>query len=170
MIKELTNEDITKHKGLVIKIISKWRKAGIPNDDLIAVANQGLMKAYKNYDSSKSAFSTYASRIIYNELADYVRHHDKLTKNHVYLDPQETSEDKNDLISVLGGTIEFSTDEIDAEKVFKFVQGKKKDILYRRFLLQETYPEIAQVYGLTVQRVEQIVGEALEDIRQASKK
>lgn len=42
-------------------------------DDIFQIGCMGLMKASKYYDASKSRFTTYASRFIYNEISMFYR-------------------------------------------------------------------------------------------------
>ncbi len=161
----IKDSDISKHRGLIIKIISKWRKYGIPNEDLIAIAEGALMKAYRNYNPAKASFATYASKVIVHELADVKRKYDKLVNSHVYLDPTSGGTDANDLISVLGGTEELNTDSLDAVKLLNKLSGRDRDIVEYKYIKEYSLAEIATLYEISDKRVHQIIESALEKIR-----
>lgn len=58
---------ILEHRGMVYKIAQKFY--GVEMEDLLQAGFLGLIKASKNYDSSKCAkFSTYAYQYIYGEM------------------------------------------------------------------------------------------------------
>ena len=62
-----TNELIETHMGLIKKIANKFYNCS--REDLIQVGVIGLLKAYQNYQDTKSAkFSTYAYPYIFGEM------------------------------------------------------------------------------------------------------
>ena len=62
-----TNELIDAHMGLIKKIANKFYN--VSREDLIQVGVIGLLKAYQNYQDTKSAkFSTYAYPYIFGEM------------------------------------------------------------------------------------------------------
>lgn len=76
-IAELTDEDITKHRGMVYKLASKYirqvRDPAIDFDDLLSEAYLALTKAYERFDPSKGfAFSTFAFTTVSGYLQSFI--------------------------------------------------------------------------------------------------
>ncbi|GIO90761.1 sigma-70 family RNA polymerase sigma factor [Paenibacillus lactis] len=73
----LTNEDITKHTGMVYKLAGKYfrqvRDPAIDFDDLLSEAYLGLVRAYERFDPGKGfAFSTFAFKTIAGYLQSFL--------------------------------------------------------------------------------------------------
>lgn len=67
------NELITSNLRLVLLIVSKFTYQNVSIEDLIQVGNIGLIKAVDNYDfDNQFAFSTYAYKIIKNEILNLI--------------------------------------------------------------------------------------------------
>jgi RNA polymerase sigma factor (sigma-70 family) len=76
-VAELTNEDITKHNGMVHKLAGKYfrqvRDPAIDFEDLISEAQYGLIKAYERFDPDKGfAFSTFAFTTVSGYLQSFL--------------------------------------------------------------------------------------------------
>lgn len=65
--------NLAEYDGLIFSIIKDYVKY-FDKDDLLQVGREGLVKAYKKYDSSRNIkFSTYAYKYILGEVAKYIR-------------------------------------------------------------------------------------------------
>lgn len=73
-------EVISSCSGLVYAIINKYFKS-YSSEDLYQVGVMGIIKAFDNYKSDKTAkFSTYAYKYIYGEIYAYINNNNKILK------------------------------------------------------------------------------------------
>ena len=78
-------EVILKNSNLIYSIINKYTKY-YDVDDLYQTGVIGILKAYKNYDSSKNCkFSTYAYTYILGEVLKYVNNNRNIKLSSEYL-------------------------------------------------------------------------------------
>lgn len=87
--KEMMNKEeeevILKNSNLIYSIINKYTKY-YDVDDLYQTGVIGILKAYKNYDSSKNCkFSTYAYTYILGEVLKYVNNNRNIKLSSEYL-------------------------------------------------------------------------------------
>lgn len=70
-------KSINENENLIHQILKKYK--GIVNysafdyEDLFQEAVEGFIKAYKTYDKSKGEFSTYATTVIRNKIANFIK-------------------------------------------------------------------------------------------------
>ena len=84
MTKDEINDLIINNQKLAYEIVHRYRekvKAFIEYEDLKSIALLGLVKAANTFDSSKgNTFSTYAFRVIENQILMQIRKDTKLNK------------------------------------------------------------------------------------------
>lgn len=78
MTTQETEQTIISNEKLVRFAINKYHPNFIGDDDVVQAGRIGLWKACANYDSSKSKFSTYATRCILNEIKAELRSRTKV--------------------------------------------------------------------------------------------
>lgn len=80
------DELIKKHFGLVVSVAKKFVKSYNPEllDEYIQLGRIGLLKAIRNYNEARGAFSTFAWKCIKNEILSHVQREQKHTMT--YLD------------------------------------------------------------------------------------
>ena len=72
--KELRDELVAAHLGLVEYLARRFSNRGEPLDDLIQVASVGLLKAVDRFDPERGVeFSTYATHTVVGELKRHFR-------------------------------------------------------------------------------------------------
>lgn len=111
----LENEIIVLNLNFALHKASKYRHTSVlEEDDIITAAYTGLMFAVRTYDSSKAQFSTYANRVIENEINDAIRKaaRKKNNLNAVSLD-QEVFSDSSSTSALL--RIDTLADSVDIE-------------------------------------------------------
>ena len=85
MMNKEEEEVILKNSNLIYSIINKYTKY-YDVDDLYQTGVIGILKAYKNYDSSKNCkFSTYAYTYILGEVLKYVNNNRNIKLSSEYL-------------------------------------------------------------------------------------
>lgn len=66
---------------LVLSIVSRYRRSGIENIELISVGTSGLRKALRKFDYARGfRFATYATWYVHQSVSDYVRRQKSLTR------------------------------------------------------------------------------------------
>ena len=192
---EKAREKIIKnHLLLVVKQARKFANKGVPMADLIGEGNCGLIKALDNFDPTKGVFSSHALKWIRASIIRNCMHNNRVVrlpenvselmrterwKGESY---GEVSIDmSNDEGDTLADDIPDTTDfnpfaneesiikKNKVERLLSFLKTRDADILrdcYGIGLEEEmTTEEIAEKYGLTTTRVNQIKAQSSKLIR-----
>jgi len=94
----MINTIINDCDGLIYSLASKYKNS-YNIEDLYQVGCIGVMKAYKNYNSSyKVKFSTYAYNYILGEIVDYIRKDRNIKVSNDYYDIYKRYEKTRDLL------------------------------------------------------------------------
>ena len=65
---------IELNKGLVKKIVLRFKDRGVEEEDLMQIGTIGMIKAVRSFDSDRgTCFSTYAVPLIFGEIRRYLR-------------------------------------------------------------------------------------------------
>lgn len=88
-------EYVIKNEALVHFVAKKFQNTRIAHDELVDIANLGLVKALNGYRKNKGVkFSTYAHNCMYNEILFFLRKEKKHRENTVSLsNPVTTDKD-----------------------------------------------------------------------------
>jgi DNA-directed RNA polymerase specialized sigma subunit len=148
------------HIGLLKSIVSSFDKSCNPVDsEFFPIACIGMIKAISTFDSSKSKFSYWATKIINNSILQEIRKTKPLPKPlpNSNLDdlPLDSQNSPLDLIPLL-------TNDCGNET---HLELENKRMLVRHYLDGVSMAEIAREVGLTRERIRQKVNKAIEFIR-----
>ena len=152
---------------------ARIHKSIIPNieyDDAFGIAQIALIKAAARYDPSKGAFSTYVAKAVRNEFIVELNKSNAMYRVPIckiaYLQAPINGDD-----ITFGDTIadddrtDDLMDTIMLQQALTTVTGREKDILVRYYCLQQSTPHIAKFYGVSHQRITQILTSSLLKIR-----
>lgn len=154
---------IRDNDKLVYHIISRRFPSLTQDEDVVQAGMIGLWKACRDYDPSKGAFSTCVCAYIIHEI------HKELEMRNEY--------QKFGAVQSLNEIVENPDGSSDMQELINFIPDKPDDVSGREydfsalrskfssrdngiFMLRAqdyTYEEIARIYGLSKQRVDQII-------------
>lgn len=78
---------------LALHIAKRWaERTGMDMDDTVSAAEYGLVKAARGFDPDRGRFSTYAGRIMENEIRMELRKHSRRSREMHLEDPIEGAE------------------------------------------------------------------------------
>ena len=78
---------------LALHVAKRWIEVtGMDRDDVISAAEYGLVKAARGFDPDRGRFSTYAGRIMENEIRMELRKHSRRSREMHLEDPIEGTE------------------------------------------------------------------------------
>lgn len=87
--KKLVEENIP----LALHVAKRWiERTGMDRDDAVSAAEYGLVKAARGFDPDRGRFSTYAGRIMENEIRMELRKHSRRSREMHLEDPIEGTE------------------------------------------------------------------------------
>jgi RNA polymerase sigma factor (sigma-70 family) len=185
---------IKNHLLLVVKEARKFANRGVPMADLIGEGNCGLIKALDKFDPSKGVFSTHALNWIRASIIRNCMHNNRIVKlpenvselmrtdrwkgeNYGEVSIDMTNDEGDTLADDIPDTTDFDP-FVDEESIIKknkverllsFLKSRDADILkdcYGIGLDEElTTEEVAEKYGLTTTRVNQIKAQSSKLIR-----
>ena len=187
-------KNIDKYVGIIHFIINKLRKKQhdyhpIDKEDLFQYGMIALLKAFKTFDANKGKFSSYAYRIIHNDLINYLLINRSLIKIPYWVN-KKTIRDEDNYSNVknpvslntfinssnIEGKIEYidtledrSVVDMDKrlyiEEAISTLSPKKRDILYKKLYYNKTFKEIGFEMNISKQRVQQIYKEMLMELK-----
>ena len=122
-IKEMSCEDVCVHfQKLVYKISHKWRTYEF--DDISQIAYIGLIKAYKKYDCKREvAFLTYATKVMENEILQFLRKDRKTIPTESLQD--EVSENGKETIDLIGDNVNYEELVLNKVVINKMMKNLK---------------------------------------------
>lgn len=176
--------DITPHIPLVHWVANRYvRHAAryrIERDDLVSAGTLGLIRAGRKFDPDVGCtFSTYATVWIRSFIGRYLDDHARMVRIpvHVVSDaekraalPPERLVRPDTLDSPAFGSEPGAADEAlqrrDVERLIDSIESERTRRMVRLYYLQElTLREIGDEFGLTRQRVEQLIAKGLREMR-----
>lgn len=146
---------IEENMNLVYFTINKYFPKYSNDEDMIQCGMVGLCEAAESWDESKSLFSTYATRCIYNDITAELRRRRKHPFPSLSLDYEySTSDGAVPMSEFLQGDEDVQF--VDIQGVIERLSPREQDVfgLLRNGLNQT---EIGEIYGLTSNRINQIV-------------
>ena len=169
-------EKLIEHNlRLVAHIVKKYQNQTDDKEDLISIGTIGLIKAIDSFSPDKGTkLATYAARCIDNEILMLFRSTKKMRNDVSLYDPIGYDKEGNEicLIDVVKDENKDLNDIIiqqlafeKIEKILKSLTQRERDIIVRRFGLEnheeETQQEIAKSYGISRSYVSRIEKRAL---------
>ena len=176
--KEARNKLIEHNLRLVAHIVKKYDNKKESIDDLISIGTIGLIKGVDSYSPSKNIrLTTYAARCIENEILMFYRADKKNSKNISLNESIGYDKDGNEItfLDILKTPKpDFALDIYNKDniklmkKYFNLLNNREKDILVRRYGLNNTdeitQKEIAKELGISRSYVSRIEKRALTKI------
>lgn len=167
--KEAMNELVTKHMQMV-KFIANKRNKNKKNeadfDDMVQAGSMGLANAIKNFDPTKSKFSTYTYPAINNAIT---RHLDKTGTD----EQQQAVDDDNQTIDPIDNREQMADENAASEEKMQWVQKamaalpeRTKTIIQRCLLNNENQDAVGTELGITKQRVGQVLQQGLKALKE----
>lgn len=181
--------DITPHIGLVHWVANRYvRHAAryrIERDDLVSAGTLGLIRAGELFDPQLGyKFSTYAALWIKQAIGRYLDDHARLVRipihvvdtaekraalppeRLVWLDTQDSA-----TVASVPGAADEALARRDVERLIDAIESERTRRMVRLYYLQElTLREIGDEFGLTRQRVEQLISKGLEEMRASARR
>ena len=146
--KELEGQLVRENYGLVVsQALSFLSDNKISLDDYIQAGLIGLLKAIRNYDQSKSKFSTFASVCIRNEMLNLKR------------------KSKKDLVSFNDDILQSNHPTVIISNFFEYVpdeMNKEEKFIIKLKLMNYTNSEIAEYLSCSKSTVSNRIKEANE--------
>lgn len=169
------NRLVEANLPFVLKIAGKYSRycKKFSLTDLIEEGNLGLIRAAEKFDPSLGRFLTYARFWIAVRVSNFVTNREEKMLNE---DCHKKGDDEG--IGILLGISSERDDIADFEKLEQFqylakkllsnLRGRERKIVAMYFGLEDGEPhtleEVGKTFGITKQRVKQIVSRALEDL------
>lgn len=106
---EIKNLFYIKNEKFIFHIVKSYKEAKIPYEEILGCAVEGFVKAFNTFNPDNSKFTTYAGRVILNEVNNELRRIDH-KKNIVSIETPVNSE-------VVGVTLEDCLADIKSDYV-----------------------------------------------------
>lgn len=154
--KEIKVEDFL---GLVKSIASKYASYGLPFEDLVQEGLLGLLEAKGHFDKSKeAAFSTYAYFWIKKRILEALTRENHISSKTVDLN-EEILADIPDIQT------ERASEGIKSLSIPAGFPIQEEKVLRLSFEERKTYHEIAEILGISRERVRQLINKAMRRIK-----
>lgn len=145
--------------GLVRSVVSKFVKENLEDSDLFSIGCEGLIKAAGTFDSSKSKFSTWATRIIKQKIIDELRKNKKNNINSF----SSLGLEKEDQLVESKQISNFPSHIICS--IIKNSKDEEKKIVNLYYLEQKTLSDIAKQLKISKEGVRKKIQRAITNIR-----
>lgn len=153
----VSNEEFEKEyrKKENLNVISWYcRKFGknLPPDEIQACGYRGLWRALEIHNPTRGKLVTILGACVKNECKKTLLEHNKFSNRHISgnFDNERTHEQEYDIQSLLSS-----------------VNNQEKNIILLKYYEGKTFKEIGHQYGLTKQRIQQIMARAFDKIRRS---
>lgn len=158
---EYAKEQLVLSNTGMIGIVMKSLNLSVTDDDLFATGIVGLIKAINSFDQTKGyMFSTYATRIIRNEILMTFRK----KRADIALSLDDTCNLNNgDSVSYADIIADDKSFEdsvecaVDLQQIFKSLPEREQKIFYLTYEKQMTQCEIAKVLGVSQAQISRIM-------------
>jgi RNA polymerase sigma factor (sigma-70 family) len=150
---------LNEHKGLLHKFARRYlqagKKVGYEYDDLLMIAAQGLLRALRDYDETKSKKSTYMSIWIVSYLQRAI---EKAKKNDFIpfssLESDEDDEFSNSLIDIIHYIDDEDVkDELEDALARADIPDRVKKMIKMYYVDGMTLREIANEFGISKEAI-----------------
>lgn len=177
------NKLIEHNLKYACQLANGYRNQGLSFSDLISEANNGLIDAIEKYDIEQNVkLISYSKWWIIQRMQAALERENKLPRESLDIEINEESlvdSFNNDEYINDNYSIDFEDNEIDyheilnnkylIERITSQISDREKDIIYRYYGINQnekyTLEDIGKVYGLTRERVRQIVDKAMTKMR-----
>ena len=133
---------VTENLALAHYVANRFRSNAVEYEEIISTAYLGLVKAAVNYDFDKEIrFSTFAIKVIHNEILYYLRRtrkHVAISLNALVLPDEDIT--LEDVIQDKRNLFKFAEDRFDIEKQMETLRAAEQRVFYLK--MQE--PDITQ--------------------------
>lgn len=177
------NQLIISNLKYASKLASSFRGRGLNYEDLISEANNGLIESIDKYDLSKDVkLISYAKWWIIQRMQSAIEKHNKMPYSELPLENEvQANDDETVFIPMKCGRNMFEESFIDKDtindddsnmfinEIFKCLSEREKDMIDmyygRNYDKEYTLEDIGIKYGLTKERVRQIIEKSFTKIR-----
>ena len=172
--KDARSKLIEHNLRLVAHIVKKYSDNSYEQDDLLSIGTIGLIKAIDSYKLNHGVkLTTYASRCIENEILMYFRTNNKNLKNvslYSSIGYDKDGEEINIIDILKEESVDFLDEVIKKDNIkllkdyIKILDDREKDIINRRYNLNETQKKISKDLKISRSYVSRIEKRALTKI------
>lgn len=155
--------------GLIVCIAKQYAGCGVDTDDLISEAVLATLLALRNYDPERGKFKAFAGRYIRNALRECVQNHGRTVRVPRYRfrkrEPLVSSVRLFDMVE----KPDWYDDWRHVQERWGELSDREQAILNMRYGLDGpplTNRVVGEHYGVSRQRIDQIVQEALRKLRE----
>lgn len=173
------NKLIEHNLKYACQLANTYRNKGLSFSDLISEANNGLIDAIEKYDVKQDVkLISYSKWWIIQRMQAALERENKLPRETLEI---ESSEETfyNDEIYEENSCLDYEDNDFDyneimnnkylIERITSQISDRERDIVYRYYGINQhekyTLEDIGKVYGLTRERVRQIVDKAMTKMR-----
>lgn len=173
------NKLIEHNLKYACQLANTYRNKGLSFSDLISEANNGLIDAIEKYDVKQDVkLISYSKWWIIQRMQAALERENKLPRETLEI---ENSEETfyNDEIYEENSCLDYEDNDFDyneimnnkylIERITSQISDRERDIVYRYYGINQneryTLEDIGKVYGLTRERVRQIVDKAMTKMR-----
>ena len=173
------NKLIEHNLKYACQLANTYRNKGLSFSDLISEANNGLIDAIEKYDVKQDVkLISYSKWWIIQRMQAALERENKLPRERLEI---ESSEETfyNDEMYEENSCLDYEDNDFDyneimnnkylIERITSQISDRERDIVYRYYGINQneryTLEDIGKVYGLTRERVRQIVDKAMTKMR-----
>lgn len=157
------NELMIKHERLVYLVARRYFGGWANDEDILQIGRLGLLKAIRSYNAKTTKLSTYATRCIYNEIAQYLTNINREKRKIEYqysLDEAISADNKLTLHTCIADKSTNVEGDICTEIVIQDyvnkLTGRDKEIM-QMLVAGDTMTYIGEKLGISRQRVSKVV-------------
>lgn len=173
------NKLIEHNLKYACQLANTYRNKGLSFSDLISEANNGLIDAIEKYDVKQDVkLISYSKWWIIQRMQAALERENKLPRETLEIESGEESfyndemYDGNDCLDYEDNDFDYNeimNNKYLIERITSQISDREKDIVYRYYGINQneryTLEDIGKVYGLTRERVRQIVDKAMTKMR-----
>ena len=176
------NRLIESNLKYACKLANNFRNKGLSFSDLISEANNGLLDAIEKFDIKQDVkLISYSKWWIIQRMQAALERENKIQQdslevelnNEVLLENQELEENESEIFDFKDETNidnnEISNNIYLVERITSQINEREKDIVYKYYGINQdekyTLEDIGDMYGLTRERVRQIIEKAMTKMR-----
>jgi len=178
---------ITSNLRYACSLVNKYNGQGVPMSDLIEEANCGLIESIDKYDINQNVkIITYAKWNIEYKLQEAIRQKNKIKESDInettesnnitcdVISDSECDEEKYDGVLNKPSIDDYDNNIVASTKLVEDVMGilneKERDFLTMYYGVgdynkEHTYQEIGNKYGITKERVRQVLEKVMRKLR-----
>lgn len=180
--KESLNKLVEKNIRLVYYLVQKYYKDGYNYDELVSIANMGLMKAINSFDVSRIGqinFATYASTVIRNDIymeyrrngnfEDMIYLSDPILGDDEELTLEDSIADKEDFVEDFIEEDDYNNKKKKIYEVLKSLDQREKTVIEYLYGFKDgkkhTNTEVGKMLGLSQSYISRLSNSILEKLK-----